>query len=94
MTWAAKTGHVITVEENALQGGFGSAVLEVFQEESFVPKSVTRLGVPDVFIPHGKQSILRNMYGIDAEAIENTAHQVLDSHHAKILHAIGQTGRR
>lgn len=94
MSWARKVGHVITVEENVLQGGFGSAVLEVFQEESFVPKSVTRLGLPDVFIPHGKQSLLRNMFGIDAESIENAVHQILDSHHAEILHAIGQTGRR
>jgi 1-deoxy-D-xylulose-5-phosphate synthase len=93
-TWARKAGHVITVEENVLQGGFGSAVLEMFQEESFIPKSLTRLGLPDAFVPHGKQSLLRNLYGIDADAIENAAHQVLDSHHAKILHAIGQTGRR
>jgi 1-deoxy-D-xylulose-5-phosphate synthase len=77
-----------------LQGGFGSAVLEVFQEESFFPKAVTRLGLPDSFIPHGKQSLLRNLFGIDADAIENAAHQMLDSCHAKILHAIGQTARR
>ena len=35
LTWAKKTGRVITVEENMLQGGFGSAVLEMFEEESF-----------------------------------------------------------
>lgn len=94
MAWAKKAGYVITVEENVLQGGFGSAVLEMFQEESFVPKSIVRLGLPDTFIPHGKQSLLRHMFGIDVEAIENAAHQMLDSRHAKILHAIGQTGRR
>jgi 1-deoxy-D-xylulose-5-phosphate synthase len=94
MTWARKTGKVITVEENVLQGGFGSAVLEMFQEESFFPAAVTRLGLPDSFVPQGKQCLLRNLCGIDADAIENAAHQMLDSCHAKILHAIGQAARR
>ena len=49
MTWAQKTGRVITVEENMLQGGFGSAVLEMFEEESFFPKALKRLGVCDFF---------------------------------------------
>ena len=60
-----------------LQGGFGSAVLEMFEEESFMPKSLTRLGLPDSFVPHGQQILLRNLCGIDADAIENAAHQVL-----------------
>lgn len=94
LTWARKIGRIITIEENVLQGGFGSGVLEMFQEESFFAKSFTRLGIPDAFVPQGSQSTLRNLYGIDADAIESAAHQMTDSHHGKILHAIGQIARR
>ncbi len=94
LSWGRKTGMVITVEENALQGGFGSAVLELFQEEGFIPKAFTRLGVADEFIPHGEQAFLRNQCGIDSEAIEKAAQRMIESRHGKILHAIGQTGRR
>ncbi len=94
MTWAQKTGRVITVEENMLQGGFGSAVLEMFEEEGFFPKSLKRLGVCDSFVPHGGQAVLRNLCGIDADAIESAALKLLDSSHGKVLRAIGQTARR
>jgi 1-deoxy-D-xylulose-5-phosphate synthase len=94
LTWARKTGRVITVEENMLQGGFGSAVLEMFEEESFFPKALKRLGVNDFFVPHGSQTILRNLCGIDSDAIENAALKLFDSSHGKVLRAIGQTARR
>ncbi|MGO9311192.1 MAG: 1-deoxy-D-xylulose-5-phosphate synthase [Syntrophobacteraceae bacterium] len=94
MTWAQKTGRVITVEENMLQGGFGSAVLEMFEEEAFFPKSLKRLGVCDFFVPHGGQAVLRNLCGIDADAIESAALKLLDSSHGKVLRAIGQTACR
>jgi len=87
--WAHKTGCVITIEENVLQGGFGSAVLEMFQEAAFFPKSFLRLGLPDAFIPHGSQSILRNLYGIDADGIERAALSLLKADHGKKLRAIG-----
>ena len=89
MTWARKTGRVITVEENTLQGGFGSAVLEMFEEESFFPKALKRLGICDFFVPHGSQTILRNLCGIDADAIESAALKLLDFSHGQILRAIG-----
>ncbi len=88
LTWAKKTGMVITVEENMLQGGFGSAVLEMFEEESFFPKAFKRLGVGDFFVPHGSQTILRNLCGIDAEAIERAALKLLRYNHGQILRAI------
>ena len=94
MTLAQKTGRVITVEENVLQGGFGSAVLEMFEEESFFPKALKRLGVNDFFVPHGSQTILRNLCCIDTDAIESAALKMLDSNHGKVLRAIGQTARR
>ena len=94
LEWASKTGRVVTVEENVLQGGFGSAVLELFEENESMPKAFKRLGIPDAFVPHGSQAILRNLYRIDAEGIESAVHEVMGRQHGKILHAIGQTARR
>lgn len=67
--WARKIGRVLTVEENALQGGFGSAVLELFEEKGLWGIQVRRLGIPDVFVEHGAQPLLRAKYGIDEHGI-------------------------
>ncbi len=67
--WAMKVKKVVTVEENVLMGGFGSAVLELFQERGLNSLSVKRLGIPDRFIEHGPQSLLRQKYGLDEEGI-------------------------
>jgi len=60
---------IVTVEENALMGGFGSAVLELFAEKGLSGISVRRLGIPDEFTPQATQKELRKMYGIDAAGI-------------------------
>lgn len=65
---AAKTGKVMVVEEGALPGGMGSAVLELLEEEQLLVP-VRRLGIPDAFIEHGTQQILRELCGIDTEGI-------------------------
>ncbi len=69
--------RLITVEENALQGGFGSAVLELLEEKGMTGVEVKRLGIPDVFVEHGSQEFLRHKYGIDAEAIVQAAEELL-----------------
>ncbi len=94
LKWARRTGRIITIEENVLQGGFGSALMEMFQENHFFPKSMMRLGLPDSFVPHGSQVILRNLSGIDAEGIELAAHRLLQTGHGQHLRAIGQTAGR
>jgi len=94
LEWARRTERIITIEENVLQGGFGSAVLEMFQEHAFFPKAFIRLGLPDAFIPHGAQALLRNLYGIDADAIELAAHKLMETGHGQRLRAIGQTAGR
>ncbi|MFH1911757.1 MAG: 1-deoxy-D-xylulose-5-phosphate synthase [Pseudomonadota bacterium] len=66
---AEKLGRVITVEENTLMGGFGSAVLELFAEAGISGVAVRRLGIPDEFAQHATQKELRRLYGIDAEGI-------------------------
>jgi 1-deoxy-D-xylulose-5-phosphate synthase len=67
--WAKRVGKVLTIEENILQGGFGSAVLELFQERGLFSIQVKRLGIPDLFVEHGSQALLREKYGIDENGI-------------------------
>lgn len=76
--WAKKTGRVLTVEENVLMGGFGSAVLELFQEKNLLSIPVKRLGIPDCFIEHAPQSFLREKYGIDENGIFREARAIVE----------------
>ncbi|MDH5526006.1 MAG: 1-deoxy-D-xylulose-5-phosphate synthase [Nitrospirota bacterium] len=69
---AAETGYLLTVEENALAGGFGSAVLECLERHN-VTARVKRLGIPDRFIEQGPQPVLRADLGLDAEGIADAA---------------------
>jgi 1-deoxy-D-xylulose-5-phosphate synthase len=76
-TMAEKLGKVLTVEENVLDGGFGSAVLELFCERGLSWVKVRRIGIPDQFVEHGSQETLRKMYGIDTEGIEKEARELV-----------------
>ena len=67
---AATGAPVITVEDGTVDGGLGSAVLEWFASAG-VSLPVTRLGVPDRFIPQGKPAELHRLCGFDAEGIFN-----------------------
>jgi 1-deoxy-D-xylulose-5-phosphate synthase len=71
--------RIITVEENVLMGGFGSAVLELFEEKGIHDVIVKRLGIKDRFAEHATQKELRSMYGIDEEGIIGTARSVMAS---------------
>jgi 1-deoxy-D-xylulose-5-phosphate synthase len=66
---ARRTGCLVTVEENALQGGFGSAVLELLEEERLTTVRIKRIGIPDRFIEQGSQAQLRKDLGLDVEGI-------------------------
>ena len=85
---AKKIGRVMTIEENALQGGFGSAVMEMFQEASFFPRRFKRLGLPDEFVIHGSQATLRDLLGIDAQGIERAALELCEQRHGQTIYAI------
>ena len=68
----AATDHeaIITVEEGYLAGGFGSAVVELLEENGLLDSiKVARLGVPDEIVTHGDQKVLLGQYGLDAEGI-------------------------
>ena len=68
---------VLTVEEHVLQGGFGSAALELLQDQYTDRCLVRRLGLPDTYIEHGPQSSLRRKYGLDAEGIEKAIRSLI-----------------
>ena len=74
---ALKTGCVVTAEENALRGGFGSAVLELFCDEG-VHVPVRRVGLPDKFVEQGSQDELRGRYNLNADGIIATVRNAVD----------------
>ncbi|CAN1525426.1 Dxs Deoxyxylulose-5-phosphate synthase [Burkholderiaceae bacterium] len=73
---------LVTVEEGALMGGAGSAVLEALQDAGInIP--VLRLGVPDVFTEHGDPVKIMSSLGLDAAGIEaSVRHRFADVLHA------------
>ena len=66
---AERYGTVVTVEDGVRNGGFGSAVLEWLSDHGYNTK-VTRLGLPDTFVEHGKVEELQHIVGIDKEGIK------------------------
>ncbi len=77
LSLAQKQGRLITIEENALQGGFGTAVLELLEEQGQTGVRVLRLGYPDSYIPQAEQHELREMLGLDCNGIAASIRSVL-----------------
>ena len=71
---------LVTVEENVLAGGFGSAVLEELADRDLAGRArVIRLGLPDRYVTHGKPALLREEVGLTPEAVaERVAEAVLE----------------
>lgn len=76
-THVPDSGAVITLEDGCLQGGFGSALLEAFNESGQSSLKLKRMGVQDKFITHGDNKILHELVGIDADAVFEEACQLL-----------------
>ncbi len=72
---ARTTGRIVTVEENVLAGGFGSAVVEGLAAMGMEHIAVHRIGMPDSFIEHGAAVDQRRRLQLDAEGI---AQQIRD----------------
>ena len=66
---ARTTGRIVTVEENVLAGGFGSAVLEALAAAGMEDTAVHRIGMPDSFIEHGTAADQRRRLQMDAKGI-------------------------
>ena len=71
---------LVTVEDNVLMGGFGSAVLEALTDRDLAGEArVLRFGLPDRYVTHGKPTLLREEVGLTADAIaDRVAEAVLD----------------
>jgi 1-deoxy-D-xylulose-5-phosphate synthase len=78
---------IVTVEEAYLAAGFGSAVMELLEENGLQDKiRVVRMGVPDRLITHGDAKLLLAKYGLDADGIYTRVKEsieVLDDRRAK-----------
>lgn len=74
---ARSVKRIMTMEENVLDGGFGSAVLELFAQNDVTGVTVQRLGIRDQFVEHAKQSELRAQLGLDEEGILRAAREML-----------------
>jgi 1-deoxy-D-xylulose-5-phosphate synthase len=77
---ASEHDVLVTVEENVLAGGFGSAVLEQLAGSDLLGGTrVLRVGLPDRYVTHGKPALLREEVGLTPEALaERVAHAVLE----------------
>ena len=73
-------GNVITVEENAAAGGFGSAVIEELTKHQINGLKVKIIGLPDTFIEQGPQSLLRKKFGLDTEGIVGEVLSLIGRH--------------
>ena len=60
---------VVSVEENVLSGGYGSALLEVANDRGCNTKTLVRLGAPDCYIPHGSRDEELEVAGMDLKGI-------------------------
>ncbi len=66
---AGAGARLATIEEHVVAGGFGSAVGEALAEMELSGVATLPIGVPDRFVPHGSQEVLRKTLGLDAESL-------------------------
>ena len=70
----------VTIEDHALQGGFGSAVLEFASDARLLTHtSLLRIGIPDEFIQHGSPEELYDLCGLTPQAICDRVRQTEES---------------
>jgi len=68
---------ILTIEENILSGGFGSAIAEFIFEKGIQKIDLKRIGIPDKFIEHGSRKELLNLLGLDKEGIIKAVKQMV-----------------
>ena len=75
---ASKYDNIITVEENSLNGGFGSGVMELLADNELQHKLIKRIGIPDKFIEHGGQNEMRDIYNLSSRGIKEYLVSILE----------------
>ena len=76
---AERTGHIVTIEDGSLAGGFGSAVLECIADAGLTGVQVRRIGIPDRYIDHGALALLYEEGGMTVANIVATATEMVQS---------------
>ena len=79
---AGRISRMVTVEENTLNGGFGSSVIKLLQESGVCDVQIKNIGIPDEFVEQGTQAILRAKYGLDAKGIARQAMSLFANHNS------------
>lgn len=79
LSLARSTGHLVTIEDHALMGGFGSAVLELLERKNIRNVEVRRIGLPDTFVEHGAPTILKELYGLSSAHLKEVVREMLGS---------------
>jgi len=87
---AGSCRFVLTVEEAALMGGFGSAVLETVAEAGLDASRIRRLGIPDKFIEHAERSELLEDLGLDATSIAARCRELILGQKRKAITSLQQ----
>ncbi|MFM9163815.1 MAG: 1-deoxy-D-xylulose-5-phosphate synthase, partial [Solirubrobacterales bacterium] len=75
---AAEHELLVTIEDGALQGGFGSAVLEHFNDSGLQPPRILRIGLPDSYVTHGKPALLHEEVGLTGGQVAQRIASALD----------------
>jgi 1-deoxy-D-xylulose-5-phosphate synthase len=93
---AVRAGRVVTVEEAALAGGFGSACLEAFERHGLLDQGlrVRRLGLPDRFVGHGDAGRQLAALGLDAAGIARAVRAVVGDDAREVEERTLQAGER
>jgi 1-deoxy-D-xylulose-5-phosphate synthase len=73
-----KTKHLITVEEGAIEGGFGMSVARTILKSDIINPKVRIMGIPDKFIEHGTMQQLLNDCGLNEKGMEKAILEILD----------------
>jgi len=79
---AARFTKVVTLEDNNLPGGFGSAVSEYFVDKNY-KNDILRIGIPDKFVDHGTQQELHQLLEMDPEGISKRVKVFCESKNVK-----------
>ena len=75
---AGRVKGIVTLEENAVMGGFGSAVMECLQARGLGLVPIRTIGLPDEYIEHGKPQIIREKLGLEPARVVETVRELLN----------------
>ncbi len=73
--------QIVTIEENALQGGFGSTIRSYIEDELETHIHILRLGIPDKFIEHGSREDTLEMAGLSTQQIQDSVRDLVNKYH-------------